>query len=450
LLCSHKEEGLEKKPKIAVITLGCSKNIVDSEQLLAQLHAGSARIVGDVDDAEIAVINTCGFIDAAKQESVEAIIEAVEKKKLGKLKKVVVMGCLAERYRQELKNDIPEVDAFFGSRELNNVVHSLGTDFRKELLGERYLTTPRHSAYLKISEGCDRPCSFCAIPIMRGGHRTKPLEEIVLEAEGLARKGVKELILIGQDTTYYGLDLYGERRLADLLRRLGAIKELEWIRLMYAYPSGFPLDVLDVMQETPSICRYLDLPLQHASDRVLKSMKRGITLEGTKTLIGTIRSRIPSVAIRTTFIVGYPEETEEDFNLLCRFVEEMKFHRVGVFPYSHEEGTAAGTMEDVVPAEVKLERQRILMELQSRISEERNEELIGSTMKVLIERFEGEFAVGRSEWDAPEIDQEVYVQNDGSMKIGNFSTVEIVDAVEYDLYAKCAVPVMSEEGGIVR
>ncbi len=396
------------------------------------------EIVDNVEDAEIAVINTCGFIDAAKQESIDAIVEAVERKKGGKLQKVVVMGCLSERYRKELKEEIPEVDAYFGSHELKNVVVELGVDYRKELLGERFLTTPRHFAYQKISEGCDRPCSFCAIPLMRGTHKTRPMESIVEEAGFLARKGVKELILIGQDTTYYGIDLYGERRLAGLLKSLVKVDGLEWIRLMYAYPSGFPVEVLDVMRDNPAICRYIDLPLQHASDRVLKSMRRGMTLDGTKKLLETIREKIPSMAIRTTFIIGYPEETDEDFRQLYDFVKETKFHRLGVFPYSSEDGTAAKPLGDPVPEAVKQERIETLMELQRQISQERNDALIGSTVRVLIDRKEGAHAVGRTEWDAPEIDQEVYVEEKGSLDVGNFYTVEIVDAMEYDLYANVA------------
>jgi ribosomal protein S12 methylthiotransferase len=401
----------------------------------------SVDIVDNVEDAEIAVINTCGFIDAAKQESIDAIVEAVERKKGGKLQKVVVMGCLSERYRQDLKAEIPEVDAYFGSHDLQNVVVELGADYRKELLGERLLTTPRHFAYLKISEGCDRPCSFCAIPLMRGAHKTRPMESIVEEAGFLARKGVKELILIGQDTTYYGIDLYGERRLAGLLKALGEVNGLEWIRLMYAYPSGFPHEVLDVMRETPSVCRYIDLPLQHASDRVLKSMRRGITLDGTQRLLEAIREKIPSMAIRTTFIVGYPEETDEDFQLLYDFVKQAKFHRLGVFPYSSEDGTSAKNMGDPVPEAVKQERMGTLMELQRQISQERNDGLVGSTVRVLIDRKEGSYAVGRTEWDAPEIDQEVYVRDNGSLEIGNFYATEVVDAVEYDLYAQATTAV---------
>ena len=435
------EKKLGKGPKISVITLGCSKNTVDSEQLLGQLKVGSVDIVDNVEDAEIAVINTCGFIDAAKQESIDAIVEAVERKKGGKLKKVVVMGCLSERYRNELKADIPEVDAYFGSHELHNVVAELGVDYRKELLGERMLTTPRHFAYLKISEGCDRPCSFCAIPLMRGSHVTRPLERVAEEAGFLARKGVKELILIGQDTTYYGLDRYGERRLAGLLSTLSKVDGLEWIRLMYAYPSGFPLEVLDVMKDSPTICKYIDLPLQHASDRVLRSMRRGITYAATQSLLESIRTRMPSMAVRTTFIIGYPEETEEDFRFLCDFVQETKFHRVGVFPYSSEDGTAAKSLGDPVPEEVKQERIGILMELQRQISQERNEDLVGSTMRVLIDRKDESHAVGRTEYDAPEIDQEVYIQDDGTLEIGNFYSVEIVDALEYDLYANVVSPV---------
>lgn len=425
-------------PKISVITLGCSKNIVDSEQLLGQLTLGHATVVDDVEDAEIAVINTCGFIDAAKQESIDAIIEAVERKKNGKLKKVVVMGCLSERYAKELRKEIPQVDAYFGSQQLQDVVMELGVDYKKELLGERVLSTPRHFAYLKISEGCDRPCSFCAIPLMRGKHVTKPMEQVVGETEMLAARGVKEVIIIGQDTTYYGLDCYGERRLSALLEAMTRVDGIDWIRLMYAYPSGFPLDVLKVFRESPKLCRYLDLPLQHASDSVLQSMRRGITEKGIRKLTDTIRSEVQDLALRTTFIVGYPNESEKDFQVLYDFVKEMRFHRVGVFLYSHEEGTYAEALGDPIPRGVKEQRQKALMELQMEISAERNRALIGSRIKVLIDRKEEGFAVGRTEWDAPEIDQEIYVKEGGHLSIGNFYDVEIVDAIEYDLYGRIA------------
>ncbi|MEX1138514.1 MAG: 30S ribosomal protein S12 methylthiotransferase RimO [Bacteroidota bacterium] len=428
-----------KKPKINIITLGCSKNIVDSEQLLGQLKLSGASVVDDVDQADIAVINTCGFIDAAKQESIDAIVEAVEQKQGGKLKKVVVMGCLSERYRADLQKELPGVDAFFGSNQLQDVVVELGVDYRRELLGERVLTTPGHFAYLKISEGCDRPCSFCAIPLMRGNHRSKPMEQIVAEAGSLADKGVKELILIGQDTTFYGLDLYGKRRLAEVLETMAHQKGIEWIRLMYAYPSGFPREIIPVMRDNRAICKYIDLPLQHISDPVLNSMRRGITAKATRELLDDLRSGIPELALRTTFIVGYPNESERDFQELYDFVREAKFHRLGVFPYSHEEGTAAENLGDPIPKNVKQERLSALMELQKEISEERNQRLIGTTVRVLVDRRDGEFAVGRTQWDAPEIDQEVYIKNAEPVQSGNFFTATVVDAVEYDLFADASL-----------
>lgn len=428
-----------KNPKINIITLGCSKNIVDSEQLLGQLKLSGASVVDDVDQADIAVINTCGFIDAAKQESIDAIVEAVEQKQGGKLRKVVVMGCLSERYRTDLQKELPGVDAFFGSNQLQDVVVELGVDYRRELLGERVLTTPGHFAYLKISEGCDRPCSFCAIPLMRGGHRTKPIEHVMAEADSLAAKGVKELVLIGQDTTYYGLDLYGKRRLAEVLDTLARKSGIEWIRLMYAYPSGFPREVIPVMRDHPTICKYVDLPLQHISDPMLHSMRRGITGKATRELLDDLRSGIPDIALRTTFIVGYPGETDSNFQELYDFVSEARFHRLGVFTYSHEEGTAAEGLGDPIPQNVKQERLSALMELQQQISEERNHRLIGTRQKVLIDRRDGEFAVGRTQWDAPEIDQEVYVKNADTAEHGNFLTATIVDAVEYDLFADASL-----------
>lgn len=424
---------VKSKPKINVITLGCAKNLVDSEVLLGQLQRGSARLVGEVDEADVAVINTCGFIEAAKQESIEAILEAIERKKRGELRKIVVMGCLAERYREELRKELPEVDVLFGSNELQEVTESLGVDYKRELLGERLLTTPCHFAYLKISEGCDHPCSFCAIPLMRGKHRTKPLEQLLKEAEHLASQGVKELILIAQDSTYYGMDLYGKRALSQLLMELGRVGAIEWIRLMYAYPAKFPLDVLEVFRQNPKLCRYIDLPLQHASDNVLRSMRRGITNRAMRDLIFRMKNAIPDLAIRTTFIVGYPDETEHDFETLCNFVREMEFHRVGVFTYSHEEGTTAFPLGDTIPQEVKEQRRDRLMEIQQEISERRNRSLIGSKHRVVIDRLERGFAVGRTQWDAPEIDQEVYVSGK-NLKPGKFYDVTMTDAVEYDLY----------------
>lgn len=423
------------KSKINVITLGCWKNIVDSETLLGQLKANHAMLVESVDEADTVVINTCGFIDAAKKESLETIVEAVNRKAAGQLRKVVVMGCLAERYRNDLAAELPEVDAFYGTDQIHDVLRSLDTRYKYELLGERQLTTPSHFAYLKISEGCDHPCSFCAIPLMRGKHRSKPYELVVAEARTLARRGVKELILIAQDSTYYGLDLYGERRLKQLLEELCTVDGIEWIRLMYAFPSKFPLDVLDVFRNNPKLCRYLDIPVQHASDSVLKSMRRGITNRATRDLLSAIKNEIPDVALRTTLIVGYPNETEEDFAVLCDFVREMKFHRLGVFTYSQEEGTAAEPLGDPIPQEVKEERKSTIMEIQKSISAERNEALLGTTVKVLIDRHEDGAAVGRTQWDAPEIDQEVYVREGQALKMGNFYDLKIVDAVEYDLFA---------------
>jgi ribosomal protein S12 methylthiotransferase len=428
---------MSKKPSINVVTLGCAKNLVDSEVLLGQLKAAHANVVSDIGSAEIAVINTCGFIESAKQESVDAIVQAVERKNQGKLKKVVVMGCLSQRYAAELARELPEVDAFYGSNHLQDVIVGLGVDFKKELLGERVLSTPSHYAYLKISEGCDHPCSFCAIPLMRGLHRSKPMEALLAEARRLASQGVKELIVIAQDSTYYGLDLYGERKLPHLLERMTSVEGLEWIRLMYAYPSKFPQDVLEIFQH-PKMCRYLDIPVQHASDNVLKSMRRGISNKAMRELLETIREKVPGIALRTTLIVGYPTETEEDFQTLCDFVKEMKFRRLGVFTYSQEEGTFAHQLGDPVPSHIKEERRRIIMEIQQEISREQNESLIGTTVQVLIDRNEDGFAVGRTVWDAPEIDQEVYVKQAETPAVGNFVQASIVDAVEYDLFAEVA------------
>jgi ribosomal protein S12 methylthiotransferase len=424
-------------PKINVVTLGCSKNTVDTEVLLGQLIGGKANLVENVEDADIAVINTCGFIDAAKQESIEAILEAVQRKKDGTLKKVVVMGCLSERFAKDLAAEIPDVDSYFGSHHLSQVVRELGVDYQEELLGERQLTTPSHYAYLKVSEGCDNPCSFCAIPLMRGLHVSKPLERIGNETRRLAARGVKELILIGQDTTCYGLDLYGDRVLDRLLREVASVDGIEWVRLMYAYPTKFPKKILEVFRENPKLCRYLDIPVQHASDEVLRSMRRGGTLRGLKELLLEIKDAVPDIGLRTTLIVGYPNETEADFQLLCGFVEEMKFHRLGVFSYSQEEGTTAFDLGDPIPMEVKEERRSHIMEIQQRISEERNTSLIGTTLKVLLDRQEGEFFVGRTEWDAPEIDQEVLIRTVPGLAVGAFLSVKVTDTTEYDLYAEC-------------
>ncbi len=427
----------QTQPKISVVTLGCWKNVVDSETLLGQLRNNRATVVENPEEADTVVINTCGFIEAAKKESLDAIVEAVHRKAAGQLKKVVVMGCLAERYRTDLAVELPEVDAFFGTNQVHDVLRSLDVRFKYELLGDRQLTTPSHFAYLKISEGCDHPCSFCAIPLMRGKHVSKPLEQIIAEARALAGRGVKELILIAQDSTYYGLDLYGERRLKQLLELLCTVEGIEWIRLMYAYPAKFPLDIVEVVREQPKLCRYLDIPVQHASDAVLRSMRRGMTNRATRELLSRIKHELPDIALRTTLIVGYPNETEEDFLALCDFVREMKFHRLGVFTYSREEGTTAEPLGDPIPDEVKEERRSTIMEIQRSISAERNATLIGRTVRVLIDRKENGMAVGRTQWDAPEIDQEVYVRDGQDLRVGNFYEVQIVDALEYDLLAHC-------------
>ena len=427
---------VKPKSKITVVTLGCWKNAVDSEDLLGQLALNNATVVENAEDADTVVINTCGFIDAAKQESIDTIMEAVERKTEGKLKKVVVMGCLSERYKKDLVIEIPQVDAYFGTNQLQDVLKTLDADYKYELLGERSLTTPQHFAYLKISEGCDHPCSFCAIPIMRGKHKTTPQEELVAETYRLAAKGVKELILIAQDSTYYGLDLYGERKLGSLLQELCTVDGIEWIRLMYAYPAKFPREILQVMKDNPKLCRYLDIPVQHASDEVLKSMRRGMTNRALRDLLGSIKSEVPDIALRTTLIVGYPHETEKDFEQLCDFVREIQFHRLGVFTYSEEEGTTAAPYGDPLPKEVKEERKAAIMEIQQEISEQRNEVLIGKQSKILIDRHEASFAVGRTQWDAPEIDQEVYVKNGVQLHPGNFYDVKFVENTEYDLYAE--------------
>ena len=426
---------MAEKSKINVVTLGCPKNLVDSEYLLGQLKQSNVQLVANADAADTVIINTCGFIKDAKQESLDAIMEAVGKKNRGELKKIVVMGCLSERFKKELAAEIPEVDSFFGTNQLRDVLNDLGVNYKSELLGERFLTTPTHFAYLKISEGCDNPCSFCAIPLMRGQHRSKPMDEVVHEARLLSEKGVKELIVIAQDSTYYGLDLYGERQLAKLLGELNGIDGIEWIRLMYAYPAKFPLDVIEAFQKFPKLCRYIDIPIQHYSDSVLKSMRRGITQRTTRDFLLRLKNEIPGVALRTTLIVGYPNETEDDFKTSCDFVKEMHFHRLGVFTYSQEEGTASFELGDLISEDVKKERQAVIMQIQKDISQYHNESLIGKTMKVLIDSQDGEFSMGRTEWDAPEIDQEVFVRSSQPLKAGTFHTVTITDAVEYDLFA---------------
>ena len=422
------------KNTINVITLGCSKNTYDSEVLLGQLHANGKDVVHE-GEGNIVVINTCGFIDNAKEESVNTILEYVQKKQDGLVDKVFVTGCLSERYKPDLIKEIPDVDQYFGTTELPQLLSALGADYKHELVGERMTTTPRNFAYLKIAEGCDRPCSFCAIPLMRGKHRSTPIEDLVLEAEKLAAKGVKELILIAQDLTYYGLDLYKERRLADLLKALVKVNGIEWIRLHYAFPTGFPLEVLDLMRNEPKICNYIDIPLQHISDSVLKSMRRGTTMAKTTALLKEFRLAVPDMAIRTTLIVGYPGETEADFQLLKNWVQEMRFERLGCFQYSHEEDTKAFELVDDVPTEVKQQRANEIMEIQSQISWELNQQKVGQVLKVMIDRKEGQYYVGRTEFDSPDVDNLVHISNvEAYLSPGTFVEVQIQEAADYDLY----------------
>lgn len=429
-----------KKNKINVITLGCSKNVYDSEVLMGQLRASGKDVEHEAPaerEGNIIVINTCGFIDNAKEESVNMILNYVDKKEQGIVDKVFVTGCLSERYKPDLIKEIPNVDQYFGTTELPGLLKALGADYKHELLGERLTTTPKNYAYLKIAEGCDRPCSFCAIPLMRGKHVSQPIEKLVNEAKGLAKNGVKELILIAQDLTYYGLDLYKKRNLAELLENLAAVEGIEWIRLHYAFPTGFPMDVLELMKREPKICNYLDIPLQHISDKILKSMRRGTTQAKTTKLIQDFREAVPGMTIRTTLIVGYPGETEEDFQILKNWVEEMRFERLGCFAYSHEENTHAYLLEDDVPAEVKQQRANEIMEIQSQISWELNQEKIGQTFRCIIDRKEGAHFVGRTEFDSPDVDNEVLIDaSKAYLKTGEFVNVRITDAAEFDLYGE--------------
>jgi ribosomal protein S12 methylthiotransferase len=428
---------MKKKNKISVITLGCSKNIVDSERLMNQLRINDFKLFEDPNKAETVIINTCGFIEAAKEESINTILDAVNLKKEGKIKKVIVAGCLSERYKKELKKEIPEVDAFFGTEKYDGILKELGGQLKYNLLGERYLTTPSHSAYLKISEGCDHPCSFCAIPIMRGSHRSKSIDELIKEAEFLAHNNAKELIIIAQDTTDYGKDLYGKKMLSNLLNKLSEVDGIEWIRLMYAYPSHFPDDVIDTIASNNKILNYVDIPLQHISDNVLRSMRRGVTASQTRKLIDKFRTEIPDIALRTTFIVGYPNETKHNFVELCNFVKEVEFDRIGTFTYSVEENTSSYILGDPIPQEVKEERKEILMELQKEISIKKNKNFLGKKLKVLVERREGNFYVGRCYRDAPEVDGETLILSAGiELKEGNFYNAQVYDYDEYDLFAK--------------
>lgn len=425
-----------KENKVSVITLGCSKNVVDSENLITQLKGNEFEVDHDQvsEDTGVVIINTCGFIDLAKEESINTILKYAKVKSEGGIDKLYVTGCLSQRYKENLEEAIPEVDAYFGTLELPGLLNTLEADYKHELLGERVLTTPSHFAFLKISEGCNRTCAFCAIPLMRGGHVSKPIEDLVKEAKNLARIGVKELILIAQELTYYGLDIYKRRALPELLDQLAAVDGIEWIRLQYAYPSKFPIEIIDVMKRQPKICNYLDIPLQHASDNILMAMKRQITQQQTRELIQEVRRRIPEIAIRTTFIVGFPGETEEDFEQLCDFVKDMRFERLGVFQYSHEEDTSAFLQEDDVPEEIKAERANTLMAIQQEISLELNQEKIGKTFKVLVDRLEGGFYYGRTEFDSVEVDNEVILDaSQNYCSIGGFCNVVIDDATEYDL-----------------
>lgn len=427
-----------KKPRINVVTLGCSKNTHDSEILMGQLKGNKIEVVHEdqnVKEDDIVIINTCGFIDNAKQESIDTILEYSALKDQGKLKKVIVTGCLSERYKPELEQEIPNIDNYFGTNDLQDLLHSVGADYKYELIGERLLTTPSHFAYFKIAEGCNRPCSFCAIPLMRGKHVSKPIESLVQEAKYLAKNGTKELILIAQDLTYYGLDLYGKRNLSDLLKSLSDVEGIEWIRLQYAYPSGFPMDIIDVMKERSNICNYLDMPLQHISDNMLKSMRRGINKRKTIDLISSIRDIIPDIALRTTLICGYPGETEKDFEELKEWIHDTKFDRLGCFTYSHEESTHAFSLENDVPEEIKDARVEEIMDIQQNISYQKNQQKIGQVFKVMVDKVEGDYYVGRTEFDSPEVDNEVLIpKQEDYLTLGRFADIRINRAEDFDLY----------------
>ena len=426
-----------KKNKINVITLGCSKNVYDSEVLMRQLTANKMEVEheSEKEDANIVVINTCGFIDNAKEESINTILEQAERKETGMIDKLYVTGCLSERYKPDLERDIPNVDQYFGTTDLPKLLKVLGADYKHELLGERLTTTPKHYAYLKIAEGCDRPCSFCAIPLMRGKHKSTPIEQLVIEAKNLAKNGVKELILIAQDLTFYGLDIYKKRRLADLLTELSKVEGIEWIRLHYAFPTGFPHDVLDVIRNNEKVCNYIDIPLQHINDEILTSMKRGTSHAKTDKLLQDFRAKVPNIVIRTTLIVGYPGETEEKFQELKQWVQDTKFDRLGVFTYSHEENTAAFNLKDDVPEEVKKARAEEIMDLQMHISWGLNQKKIGKTFKVLFDRKEGDYFIGRTEFDSPDVDNEVLVKaTDTYIRMGDFANVLIDKTDHFDLY----------------
>ncbi len=428
---------MKSREKVSVITLGCAKNTVDSERLLRQLQLNNIDLRSNPSEADTVIINTCGFIEAAKEESISTIMNTVSSKNSGITKRIFVAGCLSQRYKNDLQKEIPEVDMFFGTEDYEKIVRELGGELKKNLLGERIVSLPSHTAYLKISEGCDHPCSFCAIPLMRGLHRSKSIEDLVAETEFLARNNTKELVLIAQDTTDYGKDIYNKKNISGLVTKLSEVRGIEWIRLMYAYPSHFPETLIDEIKKNEKVCNYIDIPLQHISDNILKSMRRGITKRQTKELLTHLREEIPSLILRTTFIVGYPGETAEDFQELCDFVEEFKFDKMGTFTYSQEENTASYELGDPVPDEVKKERQSRLMEIQKDISTEKNSSLVGKELKVLVESHEGDFYVGRSYRDAPEVDGEVLIQAaDETIQPGNFYITEVYDSDEYDLFAR--------------
>ncbi len=426
-----------KKQKVSVITLGCSKNTVDSERLLNQIKVNNLTLVDDPNNSDTVIINTCGFIEAAKEESINTILNAIELKKNNKIKKVIVAGCLSERYKKDLEVEMPEVDVYFGTENYEGILKELGGELKYDLLGERVLTAPSHTAYLKISEGCDHPCSFCAIPIMRGKHHSKPMNDLIKEAEFLARNNTKELIIIAQDTTDYGIDIYGKRNISELLNKLSEINGIEWIRLMYAYPSKFPDELIDTIASNPKICKYVDIPLQHISDEVLKSMRRGVTTNRTYDLIKNLKEKIPDISIRTTFITGYPAEKDEHFKQLCNFIEEVKFDKVGVFTYSVEDNTSSFILGDPVSEDEKKYRKETLMEIQKNISLRKNELFLNKNLQVLIDGIEGDFYIGRSYRDAPEVDSEILIPKiDSEIVIGNFYTVNVSDFNEYDLFGK--------------
>jgi len=429
---------MKTREKVSVITLGCAKNTVDSERLLRQLQLNNLDIRSNPSEADTVIINTCGFIEAAKEESISTIMESVASKNSGITKRIFVAGCLSQRYQNDLQKLIPEVDMYFGTEDYERIVNELGGELKYNLLGERNISTPSHTAYLKISEGCDHPCSFCAIPLMRGLHRSKSIEDLVLETEFLAKNNTRELVLIAQDTTDYGKDLYNKRNISELISRLSEVDGIEWIRLMYAYPSRFPDDLIELIKKNDKVCKYIDIPLQHISDNILKSMRRGITGRQTRNLLSTLRTEIPELVLRTTFIVGYPGETEKEFTELCEFVEEFKFERMGTFTYSLEENTESFKLGDTVPNEVKKERQSRLMDIQREISAEKNQALLEKRLKVLVESREGDFYIGRSYRDAPEVDGEILVKSLNGKRVipGSFYDAKVYDANEYDLFAE--------------